>query len=84
MCNLRDDPVAVAPALQAVTSELPGPSSVDETKLDPSSYCKCGKCSRMNTVIESFCCMSKKKQERKGNKQKNQNQFCFPKSSFKS
>ena len=82
MCDLRGDPVAVAPALQAVTSELPGPSSVDETKLDPSSYCKCGKCSRMNTVIESFCCMSKKKQERKGNKQKKSKSILFSKIQF--
>ena len=42
---------------------------IDQLKLDPHSYCKCGCCRWMEKLEESFCCHSKmtKMNEGKGN-----------------
>ena len=34
--------------------------------LDPSSYCSCGHCVRMDTLEESFCCRSHMKRDIQG------------------
>ena len=31
----------------------------DASKLDPNTYCICEKCTRMPSILESFCCLSK-------------------------
>ena len=38
----------------------------DQQKLNPSSYCLCKKCCWMDTVEESFCCLSKYKKSVEG------------------
>ena len=38
----------------------------DEQRLNPSSYCCCGKCSVMETIAESFCCLPKYKSKVEG------------------
>ena len=38
----------------------------DQQKLNPSAYCLCKKCCWMDTVEESFCCLSKYKKSVEG------------------
>ena len=62
----RDDPIRTCPSSPEADKQPEPEESIDTAKLDPASYCRCGHCSKMDTMEESFCCQAKTKQGNPG------------------